>query len=213
MASLGGRNHLRFSAGRQAAPRGTRGRGAYVLGAAERNAAQRGSAHPGHLPGDVAPLSWVGSWSSLPSASLRMVRSGWVTRWARCRACRPGEHWARGSSLETASRAPTVTSGFRPGIQETASARVGLVLGYRAEWKAGMVNTGEREVTGSTPERDHCFTSDHRCRPFSSRTAVLGRPSGGSACLAQPPQGRAGRTPHFSPLWLDNSPSCAGKNV
>lgn len=80
-----------------------------------------------------------------------MVRSDWVTRWARCRACGAGEPSAGGCSVAAALRAPTGATVFRPGVRETASAQVGLVLGLRAEWKAGMVNTGEREVTGSTP--------------------------------------------------------------
>ncbi|XP_057630983.1 folliculin isoform X1 [Chionomys nivalis] len=67
-----------------------------------------------------------------------MVRSDWVTRWAR--ACGAGEPSAGASSVATALRAPTVESGFRPGVQDTASAQVGLVLGLRAEWKAGMAS-------------------------------------------------------------------------
>lgn len=66
-----------------------------------------------------------------------MVRSDWVTRWARCRACGAGEPSAGGCSVAAALRAPTGATGFRPGVRETASAQVGLVLGLRAEWKAG----------------------------------------------------------------------------
>lgn len=123
----------------------------HALGAVDCDAAQSGSAQSVLLPGYAAPLARAGRWRSLPSVGLRMVRSVWVTRWARCKACRPGGHSARASLVATFWRAPTVPSGFRPGVQETASARVGLVFGDSAEGEAGMVNTGKRKVTGSTP--------------------------------------------------------------
>lgn len=100
----------------------------HALGAVECDAAPSGSAHPVPLPGDAAPFAPVERWSSLPSVGLQMVRSGWVTRWARCRACEPGGHSERASSVANVPRAPTAPSGFRPGVQETASARVGKHL-------------------------------------------------------------------------------------
>lgn len=144
MASLGGRNHLCFSAGRQAVPRGTRGRGAAGpgLGGAQRRTALLGASRPPARPGtrrrSLGPLvgapcpppvcGWFG-----PAGS----RAGFGAGPADQASTR------RGAERQvTASRAPRVANGFRPGVRETPSAGVGLVLGHRAEWMVGWWGPG-----------------------------------------------------------------------
>lgn len=97
----------------------------------------------------AARLSRALAVSSLRRSADGSVRLGHAL--GSVQGLRSGRTLGGGCSVAAALRAPTGATGFRPGVRETASAQVGLVLGLRAEWKAGMVNTGEREVTGSTP--------------------------------------------------------------
>lgn len=120
--------------------------GAWTLGLEERNAAQRGSAHPSLLSAPRHRSPWLVSGVAFPPPACGWFGPAGSRARLGARACGTGEGQNGGDSLRT------VASGFRPSIRETAaSAPAELVLAHRAEWKVGMVNTREREVTGSIP--------------------------------------------------------------